>query len=164
MTGTVTPLPRVSSYDEFKAALADLCPVYRAKAIVAAIEALPVGTRIAGYVREPGRDRWRCEYTSIKRRRDGRTETITHASYTGAWSLAMDVAFAPPHRAEQIEAIRRIAFRMIAEGRASWPEKIETAPTPPRVPVEVAPEPRAATMAPAVARADRSPQLAFSFA
>src|SRR3546814_20915023 len=46
----------------------------------------------------------REEYTSIKRRRDGRTEIVTHAAYTGAWSVTMDVGFAPSHRAKDAEA------------------------------------------------------------
>lgn len=138
------------TFEDFKAELAALCPVHRAKAVVGAIQALPVGTRLACYVREPGKDRWREEYTSVKRRRDGRTETVKHAAYTGAWSVAMDVGFAPSHRAKDAEDIGFAAFEvMVAQGITRLPEITDgpaTAvqpvyqPLPP--PPPVAPPPR----------------------
>lgn len=111
------------TFDDFKAELAERCPVHRAQAIVGAIGALPVGTRVAGYVREPGKDRWRCEYSSLKRRRDGSTRVELHASYTTGWALALDVAFAPQHRAKEIENISKAAYGvMIAQGLSRLPE------------------------------------------
>lgn len=144
------------TFEDFKAELAALCPVHRAKAVVDAIHALPVGTRLAHYVREPGKDRWREEYTSTKRRRDGRTEIVKHAAYTGAWSVAMDVGFAPAHRAKDAEAIAFAAYQvMVPQGITSLPA-IADSPPPIAQPVyEPLPPPPPAAPLPAPRRGEQ---------
>lgn len=136
-------------YDRFRAELDERCPVHRAQALIGAIETFPVGFRVGGYVREPGRDRWRCEYSSIKRRRDGSSYAVQHRSYTGAWSLALDVGMGSKHRAKDIEAIARAAHRaMLAQNLAALPPIRESAPiaepvylAPPAPPPPAPPEP-----------------------
>src|SRR3546814_7128791 len=77
----------------------------------------------------------REEYTPIKRRRDGRTEIVTHAAYTGAWSVAMDVGFAPSHRAKDAEAIAFAAYQVMAAQGITRLPKIEDSPQPIAPPV-----------------------------
>ena len=147
-------------FEQFRAELDARCPVHRAKAIASAIDALPIGTRVGGYVREPGRDRWRCEYTSTKRRRDGSTETVNHRSYTGSWSLAMDVGFATKHKAKVAEAIARIAHRVMVEQGATTLPPID-APVIIAEPVFLPPPPP--PPAPVEPAAPKRGQLAFAF-
>ncbi|MCW2339115.1 hypothetical protein M2337_003405 [Sphingobium sp. B2D3A] len=117
------------TYEDFRAALAALCPVHRAKAIVSAIEALPMGTRIGSYVREAGRDRWRLEYNSTKWRRDRTSYVVQSRSYTGAWSLALDFAMPAPHRNDDAELIALAAYGIFqANGLTALPGITESAP------------------------------------
>lgn len=148
------------TFDDFKSQLATLCPIHRTKAVVRAIEALPVDTRLSSYIREPGKDRWREEYTSIKRRRDGRTEVITHAAYTTAWAVAMQVGFAPSHRVKEAEIIAFAAYQvMVAQGLTQLPD-VQSELPPPLEPVFVPLPPTQPVEPPAPRRGD---QLALPF-
>lgn len=102
-------------YADFRAQLDALPPIGRAQAVFPAIQALPIGARVGNYVREDGKDRWRCEYGA-----NGRG--AAHHSYTGAWSVAMDVGFPRACRANEIEAIARAAHAvMVAQGLDALP-------------------------------------------
>ena len=66
-------------FQQFRAALDALLPVERAQAVFPALRSLPIGARVGRYVREPGADKWRCEYTSTRHNRAGE-ELTSHLS------------------------------------------------------------------------------------
>lgn len=150
-------------FEQFRAELDARCPIHRAKAIVGAINALPIGTRVGGYVREPGRDRWRCDYTSTKRRRDVSTETVNYRSYTGPWSLALDVGFPTKHKAKEAEAIARIAHRVMVEQGATTLPPIDPIDAPVIIAEPVFLPPPPPPLAPIEPAAPKRCQLAFAF-
>ena len=111
-------------FQQFRAALDALLPVERAQAVFPALRSLPIGARVGRYVREPGADKWRCEYTSTRHNRAGEELTSHHRTMTSAWSIAMDVGFPSKHREAEIEEIARAAHAvMLAQGLTRLPER-----------------------------------------
>lgn len=111
-------------FQQFRAALDALLPVERAQAVFPALRSLPVGSRVGRYVREPGADTWRCEYTSTRHNRAGEELTSQHRTMTSAWSIAMDVGFPSRHRETEIEEIARTAHAvMLAQGLTQLPKR-----------------------------------------